>query len=389
MKILFISSSSGSRGGGELYLIYLGQELAQRGHKVGLWCSEHPRMDELVDSFSAFGEVLRSPYCNTYDRKLRSFSDAWPHFHQTYLSQWQDFQPDILHLNKQNLEDGLDLLALSKHLPFPCLATIHITQTQTSLGSFLGQWRDFIAKRALRRFQGKLIAISENRAQELTQLLLSINSSAEKIVAIDNGVSIPAVSERLAKRQQARSQLALQALQPDDFLILAVGRMEAQKQPLLFLQWANHLKRSIPSTRFLWVGDGRLASVWDEWVMEHQAQEYIQRLGWQNDVTPFLAAADGFFHPAKFEGLPFALLEAMAWFLPCVITSSLADELKFPPQVCFVVADDQQFTGLEPLSNSTERETIAIAGHKLINQRFSRKSMICKYENVYTSLSHN
>jgi hypothetical protein len=33
MKILLASSSSGSRGGGELYLIYLGRALAQRGHQ--------------------------------------------------------------------------------------------------------------------------------------------------------------------------------------------------------------------------------------------------------------------------------------------------------------------------------------------------------------------
>ena len=384
MKILFVSSSSGSRGGGELYLIYLGQELAQQGHKVGLWCSQHPRMDELADAFSQFGEVLRSPYVNTYDRKLRSLRDAFPQFHQTYLSQWQDFKPDILHINKQNLEDGLDLLALCQRLPIPSVTTIHITQTQTSLGAAVGQLRDFIAKRALKRFPGSLIAISENRAQELTQFLSPVNTAGEKILVIDNGVSIPETGERLGKRQPARSQLGIK---PDDFLILAVGRMEAQKQPLLFLQWATHLKNSIPSARFLWVGDGRLTAVWDDWVMAHQAQDYIQRLGWQNDVTPFLAAADGFFHPAKFEGLPFALLEAMAWYLPCVITSSLAEELQFPPQVCFVASDNEQFSDLEAFSNSSLRESVAIAGHELINQRFSRQSMVCKYENLYTNLT--
>jgi glycosyltransferase involved in cell wall biosynthesis len=384
MKILFVSSSSGSRGGGELYLIYLGQELAKRGHKVGLWCSQHPRMDELANSFSHFGQVLRSPYVNTYDRKTRCFGDAFPRFHQAYLSQWQEFQPDILHLNKQNLEDGLDLLALSKHLSVPCLATVHITQTQTSLGAAFGQVRDFIAKIALNNFQGSLVAISENRAQELTQFLFPAKNTAEKVVVIDNGVRIPETSERLAKRQATRFQLALQ---PDELLILAVGRMEAQKQPLLFLQWATHLKDRIPSARFLWVGDGRLASVWDEWVREHQAQEYIQRLGWQNDVTPFLAAADGFFHPAKFEGLPFALLEAMAWSLPCVITPSLADELKFTPNVCFVAAEDETFTGKENFSNPRLRQTVAIAGHQLSQQKFSLGTMVDKYENLYTSLT--
>src|SRR5688500_16843185 len=74
MKILLVSSSSGSRGGGELYLLYLGRALAQRGHSLTLWASTHTRMDELANSFSGIGEVLRSPYRNTYDHRGRSIS---------------------------------------------------------------------------------------------------------------------------------------------------------------------------------------------------------------------------------------------------------------------------------------------------------------------------
>lgn len=52
MKILFVSTSSGSRGGGELYLIYLAKKLRQHGMEVALWCATHERMDELATSFS-------------------------------------------------------------------------------------------------------------------------------------------------------------------------------------------------------------------------------------------------------------------------------------------------------------------------------------------------
>ncbi|WP_071191355.1 glycosyltransferase family 4 protein [Trichormus sp. NMC-1] len=381
MRILFVSSSSGSRGGGELYLIYLGQELANRGYSVGLWCSQHPIMDELASSFSRFGEVLRSPYINTYNRKLRSFSDVFPRSNHACISDWQAFQPDIIHLNKQNLEDGLDLLTWSDSLQIPRLATIHITQTQASLGAVLGTWRDKIAKRALNNFSGSLLAISENRGRELKKFLPSFE---QQITVIDNGVCIPEDTERLTKRQAARSQLGVHA---DELLIVAVGRMEAQKQPLLFLQWATHLKRNLPAARFLWVGDGRLTPMWDQLVVEYNAQEYIQRLGWQKDVTPFLAAADGFFHPAQFEGLPFALLEAMAWSLPCMISSSLADELKFPSEVCLIASGKDNLTGLDAFVNPDLRDSVASAGYQLIKERFSLANMVDSYESLYQSLS--
>ncbi|MDZ8052252.1 MAG: glycosyltransferase family 4 protein [Aulosira sp. ZfuVER01] len=386
MRILFVSSSSGSRGGGELYLIYLGQELAKRGHYVGLWCSQHPQMDELANTFGKFGEVLRLPYRNTYHRSLRCFSDVFSQSNAAYISQWQAFQPDILHFNKQNLEDGLDLLESSKHLLIPHLATIHITQTQASLGAALGNWRDLIAEKALKRFNGSLVAISKNRGQELTTFFSPSTTTLQKIVVIENGVRVPKESERLMKRKQARSQLALHS---DELLVLAVGRMEAQKQPLLFLEWATNLKHFIPSARFLWVGDGRLAPVWDKWITENDAGEYIQRFPWQNDVTPFLAAADGFFHPAEFEGLPFALLEAMAWSLPCVITPSLADELNFNQEVCFVASEKGDFTGLKAFINPILRATVANASYQLVNQQFSLAKMVDTYEAFYEKLTHS
>ena len=74
VKILFASSSSGSRGGGETYLVYLGEALARRGHEVMLWTSSHPRMDEIAGRFAPFGAVHRTDYTNTYDRPRRSLA---------------------------------------------------------------------------------------------------------------------------------------------------------------------------------------------------------------------------------------------------------------------------------------------------------------------------
>ena len=382
MRILFVSSSSGSRGGGELYLIYLGRELAQRGHTVGLWCSEHPRMDELVSQFSEFGEVLRSRYANTYDHKFRSFRYLFPSSLSDCRQQWENFQPDLIHLNKQNLEDGLDLLNLMESLPYPPVVTIHITQTQTSLGAFLGRGRDWVAGRFLRKFSGALIAISQTRGKNLCQFIGSAEKTPE-IQTIENGVLLPSAEERLAKRQKGRGHLEIE---PDQLLIVAIGRMEEQKRPLLFLEWAKYLRSLLPSVRFLWVGDGRSVTDWEHWVQQNQAEAYIQRLGWQTDVTPYLAAADGFFHPAQFEGLPFALLEAMAWSLPCFITPSLAKELSFPEGVCAIVGETGDYRELKILTETKQRSLLGEKAYQLVQERFSLAKMVERYEALYSHL---
>ena len=49
--------------------------------------------------------------------------------------------PDIIHINKQNLEDGLDLLLAARRSNLPRVATIHITHGMASLRAIGGRTR--------------------------------------------------------------------------------------------------------------------------------------------------------------------------------------------------------------------------------------------------------
>lgn len=71
MRILLVSSGSGSRGGGEIFLDYLGRGLAARGHELLMWLPAHPRMDELAAKAADFARVIRAQYRNTYDHTTR------------------------------------------------------------------------------------------------------------------------------------------------------------------------------------------------------------------------------------------------------------------------------------------------------------------------------
>ncbi|MBJ7401769.1 MAG: glycosyltransferase, partial [Bradyrhizobium sp.] len=115
MKILLVSSGSGSRGGGEIFLLYLGRALAARGHSIMTWMPTHRRMDELASQCAEFSEVIRADYVNTYDHQSRSLATLF-NAKQTraIASQWRALAPDVVHVNKQNLEDGLDLLRAAR-----------------------------------------------------------------------------------------------------------------------------------------------------------------------------------------------------------------------------------------------------------------------------------
>src|SRR4051812_6222031 len=107
MRILLVSSGSGSRGGGEIFLDYLGKGLTDRGHEVTVWIPKHPRMDELAEKCIRFSQVVRADYSNTYDHRVRSLSTVfnWG-VSRRIAREWQALRPDVIHINKQNLEDG-------------------------------------------------------------------------------------------------------------------------------------------------------------------------------------------------------------------------------------------------------------------------------------------
>ena len=369
MKILIVSTSSGSRGGGELSLLYLGRALALRGHEVTLWASEHTRMDELANAFAAFGKVVRAPYVNTYDRRGRSLASYFDGATaRRVAAEWRALAPDVIHLNKQNLEDGLDLVEAARLSRLPCVAMMHITQSAAYLRAAQAALRDFVSRRALRKFPGLLVTTPGSRERDLAEFV----GGEKRVRTVLNGVPIPDLQTLAAQRPTKRKSLGVA---DNELLFVAVGRMMPQKRPLLFLEIAERILRKLPNARFLWIGDGDLAAAFDA---RNQLGDKVRRLPWQTDAPAFLAAADVFLHVAEFEGLAFAILEALAARLPCAITQNLLAEMPFlNSSNSIAISEDDAWL------DSVKNPDIGKAARELAEQHFSFASMAANYETIY------
>jgi glycosyltransferase involved in cell wall biosynthesis len=376
MRIVLASSSSGSHGDGELWLLHLGRALVQRGHKVMLWASEHPRMDELANSFSGVGEVLRSPYQNTYDHRGRSISSYLnlPAVRQL-AAEWQRARPDFLHLNKQNLEDGLDLLQAARRSGIPNLCTIHITRTAQHLKARLAPARDFIARRGLCNYPGLLVTVDDKQRRSLTAVV----GEDQRIRVVPNGVPLLDLTRRAAARALKRPDVGIRET---ELFFVAVGGMEARGRPLFFLERAAEILRALPNARFLWIGDGMLSEAWDEWVAAHDLGEKIQRVPWRNDVPLLLLAADALLHVAESEGLPLALLEAMSAALPCVITEHLHEEIPYL-NASNSITIDQAGKWLDVFRDREHLHRLGVAARGVAEEKFSCDKMAESYEALY------
>jgi glycosyltransferase involved in cell wall biosynthesis len=376
MKILLVSSGSGSRGGGEIFLKYLASALSARGHSVITWMPTHSRMNELASQCATFSQVVRVDLRNTYDYRSRSLATMFNlRTSNSIARDWAELRPDVIHINKQNLEDGLDLLRAARISGRPSVSTIHLTQTARYLRARGALLRDFVAWWELQKFKGTFVAVQDIRRNELSSFL----GSEARTRTIFNGVPLVELGHRHALRSSTRAELGIDDSQ---FLVVGLGRLVPQKRPFVFLDVARKLYVHHPHTRFVWVGDGELSTQWSAAIARAGLAEAVSCIGWKSDARPYLAAADLLLHTAEYEGLPFALIEAMSAGVPCAISRPVVSELPFLNRRNAICYDTpgllEQF-----ISRRQALKDVGEAGHAMVSEQFSDHAMAAAYEKLY------
>lgn len=121
-------------------------------------------------------------------------------------------------------------------------------------------------------------------------------------------------------RRRVRDELGLPA---DAVVAITVGRLDLVKGYQYQIAAIKHLRESPAwrSLRFVWVGDGTLASQLRGMAERLRLDDRIRFLARRDDVPDLLDAADLFVLPSLFEGMPLAILEAMAKRLPVIATA--------------------------------------------------------------------
>ncbi|WP_084286618.1 glycosyltransferase family 4 protein [Halomonas halodenitrificans] len=127
---------------------------------------------------------------------------------------------------------------------------------------------------------------------------------------IENGVEDVSHEERISERSAFRQCLGISS---EAVVVTTLSRFDFQKN----MQEAFQVAQELPEVVFLWVGHGNDFAELKKKAAEEKVENLIF-LGAMDSSTPALAAADVYFSSARWEGLPLAVLEAMAMGLPVV-----------------------------------------------------------------------
>jgi len=294
---------------------------------------------------------------------------------------------DILHTHCFRADLYGRMLGRMLHVPV-VVSTIH----NMHVTMFRNDYNDFVATAAtwLNRFSAQfahgLVAVSKQIRRHIIE---EEEINHPYIPVIYNGIEVaPFVKYGNTEREKARSQLGLNS---GCYVVGTVCALYPRKGISFLIEAASHVLSQQPNSVFLIAGDGPLRKALEEQIVRAGLEGKVFLMGHRSDIPQLMSVFDVFVLPSLTEGVPIAILEAMASAKPVVATrvggipeivrdgiTGMLVPLKSPEALA---------TAIGNLIREPELAAhMGAAGQARILQEFSAATMAAKYNDVYEKL---
>lgn len=304
---------------------------------------------------------------------------------------WYDFRL-LREMSRLIEREQVDLI--HSHLPgqnfYACLVgmrtgrkTVTTYHASHDLQPPLG-WKAVTQLAAVRKLANAVVAVSD----DVAALLQRAHFPAGKTLRIHNGIDVDAMN--VSRDGRLRHSLHLP---PGSKLVGTVACLRPQKGYNVLIQSARMVVDRFPETHFVAVGemDSVDAPPLFDLVNSLGLKSHFHFLGFRDDIPAILSELDVFILPSISEGLPLALIEAMAAGKPAIATqcggpsevvTNDATGLLIPPGN----PDAITRAVIELLTNRQLTERLAQAGQAKVRAEFSLSKMLQEHEVLYDRL---
>jgi glycosyltransferase involved in cell wall biosynthesis len=345
-RITFIVDTT-TYGGAEVYVAHLLRGLPDRFARTLVATRGLP--EELRGAANEVDApiVLSEPVRNKFD--LVRFARQSEEIRST--------RPALVHLNLPIVASSRHALAPIALMRLPAVATLHL----------VAPIRSELQRKTLGYFFRRLPRVIAVSAETKEQLCRDLGVEESAVRVVRNGVAV-------------RKPLVLHDRTP--VRIGAVGRLTEQKGFDLLIEAVRRLvERGLPVEAVV-VGHGP-----DRAQLEDLAAGLpVSFVGSVPDVGHMLSTFDIFCLPSRWEGLPFALLEAMMAGLPCV-AASVGDVPDALGPVGVLVPPENLGLLVAALSEAAlsleRRRALGAAAHRRAVERYSLERMVAETVRIY------
>jgi glycosyltransferase involved in cell wall biosynthesis len=356
-------------GGAEVLLRDLTRSLLAHGQRVGVCYNTDGAIAAEIKDMGV--TVTRFPHFGRVDPILVFRLFRWI----------KQMKPDIVHthLFKSDFHGRLAAHLAGTPLIISTLHNCHNWARNPILGNIYG---------ANARLADHIIAVSDEVREYAIKYL---HIDPQKVTTIANAVPLDRFGDNRAAGRKVRQEFNIP---PSTALIGIVARLTEQKDHENFLHAAQKILIQSPDTRFLIVGDGPLGDSLKALSVNLGMQNSVIFSGLRQDIPAVMGALDMLVFSSRWEGLPVALLEGMASFLPVVSTNVggvpgvLQDGvmgLLVPPADAEALAS----ACLSLIKDPELRNRMGQAGSTHVQSHYGMDGMVNKTISMYQTLLQN
>ena len=354
-------------GGAETLVIEICRKIEARGYMPEVYHFGNPWLEDKCREYNI--PTLMAPGHRWY-KSARTLLVFTPVFARFLKAQ----RVDILHSHLFGPVTGACFAAYLAGIPH--LGTLHDIYTIEA------------KKRRVRYLQlssflnTRLVTVSHQMNTYLTNLGKFNDKTLQTIV---NGMDLEKFNLSCSRDQYPELQL-----EPEDFVIICVGRLEKIKGHDILLKALGQMQPE-RHINLLIVGDGPCRQEIERQIIEESLQQNVRMLGHRNDIPVLLNLSNCFVLASRSEGLSCSIIEAMAAGLPIVATDvggngelvvNEENGYLVPPENAGILSVRLQSV----IEDSARSKIFGINSLQLARGKYSLDTMIGKYVDNYDAM---
>ncbi|MBW2260234.1 MAG: glycosyltransferase family 4 protein, partial [Deltaproteobacteria bacterium] len=235
----------------------------------------------------------------------------------------------------------------------------------------------------LLRWRTAMMAVSNEVKRDIVARL---HCPQEQVRVLYNGIDIDEYGS-VQPDAQLRHELGI----PQGHrLVVMLARLVAQKKHTRFFQALETIRKELPATRVLLVGDGKLRKELEREVEDRHLGDMVSFTGHRSDIPQILALSDLSVLTSDREGFSNTVIESLAAGVPVVATDVGGNSEAIVDGECGLIVQPDDLTGLagalkKVLTDDTLRHQMSQAA-RVRAQRFSLENMLDETRRLYLEL---